>query len=339
MKVLTDTPARRRTRHYPWGTTRPYNAYVDFLKWEYGGRIQKVTVNAGFTCPNRDGLKGYGGCIYCNNDSFIPPYCGPQMNIREQVSAGISFLSRRYKVDKYFVYFQAYSNTYAPLEKLQVLYEQALSHPRVVGMAIGTRPDCIDPQKLDYLQQLARDYHISIEYGLESPYDRTLKWINRQHDFQSWVDAVEMTSSRGIDICAHVILGFPCETREEILNTAGIMSQYPLTDLKIHHLHITRKTILAKRYQEQEFPLFTLPEYLELVSEFLQRLRPDIRIQRLCGETHPRHLLGPHWGLRADAVQRRIEQYMKEREMWQGRLLEAQGTRLKEKGERLKAKG
>jgi radical SAM protein (TIGR01212 family) len=320
MKTVIDNSVRKRAPYYSWGSSRPYNAYVDYLKKEFGARIQKVIVDAGFTCPNRDGSKGYGGCTYCNNASFKPPYCEPDMSIKQQVEAGISFLSRRYKVDRFLVYFQPYSNTYASLDKLKNLYEQALSHPLVIGLTIGTRPDCIDQEKLDYLQELTRDYYISVEYGLESPYDKSLNWINRQHDFQSWADAVEMTKDRGIQVCAHVILGFPTETQEEMLNTAGIISRYPITDLKIHHLHITRKTILARKYQDNPFHLFELPEYLELVSDFLQRISPDIRIQRLCGETHPRHLIGPNWGLRADAVQRRIEHFMKERDMWQGKL-------------------
>jgi hypothetical protein len=319
MKTVLEQSVRKRAPHYPWGGSRPYNAFVDHLKKEFGARIQKVIVDAGFTCPNRDGSKGFGGCTYCNNDSFKPPYCKPDMSIKEQVEAGISFLSRRYKVDRFLVYFQPYSNTYASLEKLQNLYEQALSHPQVIGLTIGTRPDCIDRKKLDYLQQLARDSYISIEYGLESPYEKSLEWINRQHDFRTWEEAVEMTRDRGIQICTHVILGFPTETRAEMLNTANVVSRYPISDLKIHHLHITKKTILAKKYRDNPFHLFELPEYLELVGDFLQRLRPDIRIQRLCGETHPRHLIGPNWGLRADAVQRRIESLMKEKEVWQGK--------------------
>ncbi len=309
-----------KSSSYPWGTRRRYNAYVDYLKAKYGSRVQKVIVDAGFTCPNRDGSKGYGGCTYCNNDSFKPPYCKPDMTITEQVAAGIEYLGRRYKVDKFLVYFQPYSNTYAPLKRLRVLYERALSHPQVVGLAIGTRADCVDEEKIAYLQQLARDYYITVEYGLESPYDRTLKWINRQHDFRSWENAVRLTSGRGIHICSHIILGLPTETPAEMLETAAIVSRYPIDYLKIHHLHVVERTVLAKRYKDNPFPLFGYREYVDLVVNFVQRLRPDIKVQRLVGETHPRLLIGPNWGLRADTVQRHIEQEMEKQNVWQGKL-------------------
>jgi len=309
-----------RERIFPWGTSRRYNAYVDQLKSKFGNRVQKVVVHAGFTCPNRDGSKGYGGCIYCNNDTFKPPYCKAEMNISEQVEAGISFLSRRYGVAEFMVYFQPFSNTYASLEKLQSLYQEVLKHPQVIGLAIGTRPDCIDPQKIDFLEQLAKKYYITLEYGLESPYDKTLRWINRQHDFQSWIDAVQMTADRGIEICTHIILGLPPESKQEMIHAAQILSEYPIQSVKIHHLHVVQNTILAVRYKKDPFHLFSLPEYIDLVVEFLQHLRPDIMIQRLVGETQPRLLIGPLWGIRADAVQRRIERTLEEKDVWQGKL-------------------
>jgi len=264
---------------FPWGTNRRYNAFVDYAKQIFGSRIQKVIVDAGFTCPNRDGSKGYGGCIYCNNESFKPRYSDPEKNIINQVETGINFLSKRYKVDKFIVYFQPYSNTYAPLEHLKFLYEQALSHPQVIGISIGTRPDCVDEEKIEYLEQLARDYYVTIEYGLESPHDKTLKWINRQHDFNKWVDAVNMTAGKGIHICSHIILGFPTESKTEMLETAYILSQYPIDYLKIHHLHIVENTILEKKYRDKPFYLFTYKEYLQLVIDFLQHLKPEIKIQ------------------------------------------------------------
>ncbi len=316
-------PATTPGPPFPWGTTRRYNAYVDYLRRRFGERVQKVIVDAGFTCPNRDGSKGYGGCTYCNNESFKPPYCRPGMSVKEQVEAGIEFLTRRYKAKRFIAYFQPYSNTYAPLPQLQQLYEQALAHPRVVGLAVGTRSDCVDEEKIAYLQELARDYYVTIEYGLESPYDKTLQWINRRHDFRNWVEAVEMTAGRGIHICAHLILGFPTETREEMLRTAQIVSRYPIDYLKIHHLHIVQGTVLAKKYRQNPFPLLGYREYLDLVVEFLERLRPDIKLQRVVGETHPRHLIAPQWGLRADAVQRHIEAELERRQTHQGKHFEA----------------
>jgi len=310
----------RREILYPWGSRRPYNSYKDFLTKKFNGRLQKVSVNAGFTCPNRDGSKGFGGCTYCNNNSFLPPYCKPGMTIAEQVAAGVEYLSRRYKAKQFMVYFQAYSNTYAPLPYLQTLYEQALAHPQVIGLAIGTRPDCVDEVKLAYLEELAKEYFISIEYGLESINNHTLAHLNRGHTFQEWADAVKMTAGRGIHICSHVILGLPGETREEMLHTAEVISRYPIDSLKIHHLHVVKKTVLAAEYKRNPFPVFTYREYIDLVIGFLQRLRPDIIVQRLVGETHPRHLVAPIWGVRAATVQKDIEQEMRRRNVWQGEL-------------------
>ncbi len=308
---------------FPWESPRRYNAYTDYLKARFGERLQKVIIDAGFTCPNRDGSSGYGGCTYCNNDAFTPPTGQSGKQIPEQLENGISYLSHRYGAGRFIAYFQPYSNTYAPLSRLKELYEQALSHPAVVGLSIGTRPDCIDEEKIKYLESLARDYYISVEYGLESPYDKTLDWINRQHDFRCWEEAVTMTANRGIDICTHIILGFPTESREEMLDTATTLSDYPLDSLKIHHLHIVKKTVLAKRYKEEPFHLFDFPEYMDLVIGFLERLNPEIKIQRLSGETQPGMLVAPNWGgLRADAIQRRLESELTRRNTWQGRLLE-----------------
>lgn len=306
-------------RIYPWGTRRPYNAYRDYLIARFGARVQKVSVDAGFTCPNRDGTKGRGGCTYCNNRSFVPPYCHPGMSIAEQVEAGIAYLSRRYGVDRFIVYFQAYSNTYAPLAHLKPLYEQALAHPQVIGLAIGTRPDCVDREKIDYLAQLARDYYISVEYGLESISDQTLERLNRGHGFREWEAAIALSAGRGFELCTHIILGLPGESREQMLQTASVLSRYPIDSLKIHHLHVVKKTILAHQYARNPFPLLKYREYIELVAAFLARLRPDIKIQRLVGETHPRHLIGPIWGVRADVVQREIERYLLEHDLWQGK--------------------
>ncbi len=242
------------------------------------------------------------------------------MSIREQVAAGVEFLSRRYKADQFIVYFQAYSNTYAPLNHLKELYEQALDHPRVIGLAIGTRPDCIDAEKIAYIARLARRYYITIEYGLESVSDETLQRLNRCQTFREWVQAVEMTAGTGIHVCTHVILGLPGETREQMLRMARVISRYPIDYLKIHHLHVVQQTILAAQYRREPFPLLGFREYVDLVVEFLQRLRPDIKIQRLVGETHPRHLIGPIWGMRADAVQREIERELTRRDAWQGKL-------------------
>ena len=305
---------------FPWGTPRPYNSFLDYSRARFGERVQKVSVDAGFTCPNRDGSKGYAGCTYCNNISFVPPYVHPGMSISDQVRAGVEYLSRRYKANKFIAYFQAYSNTYAPLDQLRSMYEEALSNPKVIGLSIGTRPDCVDEQKIAYLEELAKQYYICIEYGAESIYDDTLDRLNRQHTFHEWMDAVHLTAGRGIFISSHVILGLPGESKEQMLRTAEVISRHPIDYLKIHHLHIVKKTILASEYLKSPFPLFDYQEYLDVVVEFVERLRPDIKIQRLVGETHPRQLIGPHWGLRVPTIMRHIEAALGDRNTWQGRL-------------------
>ncbi|TFG98987.1 MAG: TIGR01212 family radical SAM protein, partial [Calditrichales bacterium] len=267
-----------------------FNSYNSYLKNAYGERVQKVTVDAGFTCPNRDGSAGYGGCTYCNNDSFNPGYNDAQKSIRQQVNEGTEFLRRRYKVDKFIVYFQPYSNTYAPLQNLKRMYEEALACEGVLGLTIGTRPDCVDADKIAYLESLAGSYDITIEYGLESIYDESLRRINRGHDFQSYRDALDMTKNRGIKICTHIILGFPWETTTQWLHEADVLSNLPFDFLKIHQLHIVKNTVMEKQHKKNPMSLFTVSEYVDTVIAFLERLNPDIIIQRLAGEA-PLHML------------------------------------------------
>jgi len=296
-----------------------YNTYSDFILNKYGERVQKVTVNAGFTCPNRDGTLAVGGCIYCNNDSFNPAGNDPAKSINQQVNEGIHFLQRRYKTQKYFVYFQAYTNTYAPLEKLKDLYQEALTaHPGVVGLTIGTRPDCVDERKLDYLAGLAEKYDITIEYGLESIYDDTLLKINRRHDFQSYLQAVAMTTRRGIQICTHIILGFPWETFGQWIHEADVLSGISMNFLKVHHLHIVKNTALGQQYLQQPFDLIGYPQYLDLICSFLERLNPKIIIQRLFAETPAALLLAPGWHKSSTEILRDIDREFTRRGSWQG---------------------
>jgi radical SAM protein (TIGR01212 family) len=296
-----------------------YNAYSDFILHRYGERVQKVTVDAGFTCPNRDGTLARGGCIYCNNDSFNPASNDPAKSISQQIGEGIKFLQQRYKVQKYFVYFQPFSNTYAPLERLKIYYQEALTcHPGVVGLTIGTRPDCVDEQKLDYLAELAKKYDITIEYGLESIYDETLTKINRHHDFQSYLNAVALTKERGIQICTHIILGFPWETETQWLREADVLGDIPMDFLKIHHLHIVRNTLLGEQYLTQPFELISYPRYINLVCSFLERLNPKIIIQRLAGQTPADLLLAPRWNKSNTEILLDIDQEFERRQSWQG---------------------
>ncbi len=308
---------------FKWGHERRYNAYSNYAKSVFGGRIQKVSLDAGFTCPNRDGTISSNGCIYCNNKGFNPSYCDSSTSIHHQLDEGIMFLSKRYDPDKYLAYFQAYSNTYASLDDLKRKYETALSHPKIEGLVIGTRPDCIDNEKLDYLERLAKDNIIVLEYGIESCYNKTLKAINRGHTFEQTVEAIQMTVNRGIHIGGHLIFGLPYETIEEMLNEAEIISALPLDSIKFHQLQIVKDTTIEKIYYSNPeiFHLFTLDEYIDFIIEFLERLTPKFIVQRLLGEAPPSVRIAPNWGnLRMDVITNMIEKKLEEKNTFQGRL-------------------
>ena len=307
-----------------------YNTSAGRYRRLYGERLQKLVIDAGFSCPNRDGTVGVGGCSYCDNAAFHPGYSTPGKSIVRQIDEGIEFHRRRYpKVKRYLAYFQAYSNTYAPLERLKALYGEALSHPSIAGLVIGTRPDCVDEEKLDYLAGLAHGGNnpsgpvIVVEYGIESCYDETLKRINREHDFETARRAVEMTASRGIDVGAHFIRGLPGETREMLLGQCETISSLPLTSVKFHQLQIVKGTRMEKEYADQpeDFLRLGLDEYLDLVIDILERLRPDLCIERVAGEVPPRFVRETPWGLiRNDGILKLLDQRLEERDAWQGRL-------------------
>ena len=297
-----------------------YNSYGRFLKEKFGCRVYKVSVDGGFTCPNRDGTVASGGCTYCNNDSFRPGTVSRRKPVSQQVKEGIEYLKGRYRAEKFIVYFQPFTNTYAPIETLIPLYETAIAHPDVVGLSLGTRPDCVDESKLAWLERLARSRFVTLEYGLESMYEKTLARINRGHDFQCWLDAMRRSRDRGIWLCAHVILGFPWETREEMLNTAAVLSGKGLNFLKLHHLHIVRDSAMAAEYQRRPFPLLGFEEYADLAVDFLERLAPDIIVERLFGFAPEEQLIGPIWGKSKGELHRRIEQRLADRNTYQGRL-------------------
>jgi radical SAM protein (TIGR01212 family) len=310
---------------FSWGDRRRYNSHSRRIKERYGGRIQKVSVNAGFTCPNRDGKKGWGGCIYCNNQSFTPSYCVAEKDILTQIDQGIDFLQKRYRKIKHFIaYFQAYTNTYAPLDVLQNYYRTALAHPRIDGLAISTRPDCVNDEILDYLKKLSGDYMVFLEYGIESCHDRTLKKINRGHTFSDTVDALHRTAMRGLHCTGHIIFGLPGEDRKDMLDQAEILSGLPLSALKFHQLQIIRDAPLAGLYQKNSdiFQLFSVEEYIRFIIQFLERLDPGIAIDRLSSETPPKHRLNPGWGnLRSEVIQKKIESAMELLDTWQGKSL------------------
>ncbi len=310
-------------RVYPWGDTRRFNSYSNYFKREFGGRVQKLTIDAGFTCPNRDGTVGVGGCTYCNNDAFNPSYCNPRKSITQQIEEGIEFHAVRYRrADRYLAYFQAYSNTYAPLSKLKSLYNEALSHPKVIGLVIGTRPDCVDEQKLDYFQELNQKYYITLEYGVESCYNQTLERINRGHTFEQSVWAIEQTNKRGIRVGAHIIFGLPGETPEQMLAEAQLLSVMPIHTIKFHQLQIIKGTAMEQQYIEKPemFNLFGMEEYFSFLADFIERLNPNIVIERFTGEAPPRYLAVPPWGnLRTDQLMVKFEKLLEERDSWQGK--------------------
>ena len=295
-----------------------YSAYGRFLREKFGCRVSKISVDGGFSCPNRDGTLGTGGCIYCNNESFRPKSAGRLKSVATQVQDGIEYARRRFRAEKFIVYFQPFTNTHAPLETLIPLYEAAMDRPDVVGLSVGTRPDCIDDEKIAWFEKLARTHFVTLEYGLQSIYDETLARINRGHNFQCWLDAMNRTRGRGIFLCTHIILGFPWETREKMLRGAGILSDKGLDFLKLHHLHVVRNTLLERQYREDAFPLPGLEEYADLVVDFLERLNPAICIERFFGVAPEEQLIGPVWGKSSSEIRHYIEQRFVARNTRQG---------------------
>lgn len=320
---------------------RRYNSFVGYFRRTYGERLQKVVIDAGFTCPNRDGKVGRGGCTYCDNAAFHPSYSCPGKPISEQIDEGIEFHRVRYRNARhYLAYFQSFSNTYAPLSRLKTLYLEALSHPSVAGIVIGTRPDCVDEEKLDWLSSLkdgkelldwSREIGgrrisapiVTIEYGIESCYDKTLMRINRGHDFACARRAVEMTAGRGIDTGAHFILGLPGEDRAMMLEEVSMINELPLKSLKFHQLQIVKGTRMEKEYVAcpDDFVKFTLDGYLDFFVDILERLRPDIYIERFAGEVPPRFVNETPWGLIRNAgLLNLLDNRLEQRNTWQGRL-------------------
>ena len=290
----------------------PYNSYGRYLRDKFGCRVYKIGIDAGFSCPNRDGLLSTSGCTYCNNDSFRPKTSDRRKSVPEQMSDGMDYLRRRYGAKKFIAYLQTATNTYAPMDVLVPLYETVVAHPDMVGLAIGTRPDCIDEEKLAWLERLAKSCFVTVEYGLQSTSDETLRRINRGHDVQCWRDAVAHTRNRGIHIGTHLILGFPWESCEEMLRGAEVVSTAGIDFLKLHHLHIVRGSALAEEYLAHPFPLPTLEEYAELLAEFLSHLSPDICIERLFGTAPEELLIAPVWKKNKAEIQSYLARVLQE---------------------------
>ena len=299
-----------------------YNEYGFWLKEQLGVKAQKISLNAGFTCPNRDGRVGTGGCTYCNNQTFNPDYCATDKSITQQLEEGKRFFARKYPDMKYLAYFQAYTNTYDALSTLKAKYEEALSVPDVVGLVIGTRPDCMPPDLLDYLEELNHRTFLIVEYGIESVYDATLLRINRGHTHAQTVDAITRTATRGIRVGAHLILGLPGETREDMLHEATVLSELPLTLLKLHQLQLIKGTRMAEEYatNPSDFHLFTPDEYIDLIIDFLERLRPDLVLERFVSQSPSSLLAIPGWGLKNHEFVAKVKQRLAQRNAYQGRI-------------------
>lgn len=299
-----------------------YNEFGPWLKNLLGMKVQKISINAGFTCPNRDGSVGVGGCTYCNNQTFNPEYCRTEKSVAQQLEEGKRFFARKYPEMKYMAYFQAYTNTYSELDDLKRKYEDALGVDGVVGLVIGTRPDCVPDNLLDYLAELNRQVCVIVEYGIESVYDKTLERINRGHDYACVVDAVNRTSERGLITGGHVILGLPGESRDDILKCADVLSELPLTTLKLHQLQLIKGTRMAEEYfaNPEGFHLFGADEYVDLVIDYVERLRPEIVLERFVSQSPSSLLAIPGWGLKNFEFVEKVRHRMEERNAYQGRL-------------------
>jgi hypothetical protein len=308
---IKETPIKQMSRRY--------NTFGQYMKEFYSRPVYKVNVDAGFTCPNRDGSIATGGCIYCNNDSFRPAACTSSATVHEQIEKGIPYLRSRYGAEKFIVYFQPFTNTYASVEILESLYREALDHPGVVGLAIGTRPDCVDEEKIGLLESLATNSFILVEYGLQSVYDHTLEFINRGHDYARFQKAVALTAGRGIHVGAHLILGFPTETREQMLSMADELSRQPIEFLKIHQLQVVKETSLADLYADKQFHTFGYDEYVEILADFLERLSPEIVLQRVFAAAPDEILIAPVWNKTRSELLRDLDAIMEKRGTWQGK--------------------
>jgi hypothetical protein len=306
-----------------FNNNKRYNDYSSFIKNNFGERVQKVSLDTGFTCPNRDGSKGVGGCTYCNNNTFNPAYCKPQKSITQQLNEGISFFSTKYKTQKYLAYFQAYTNTYADINLVKGLYIEAINHPEVVGLVIGTRPDCVNEDLVDFLADLAKNNFISLEFGVESTLDKTLELVNRCHTFSETKAAYGLAKDKGLQLGAHMIIGLPGETKDDILNHAKKLSKLPINTLKLHQLQIVKHTQMAIQLKENPsmFNLYDADEYIDLITDFVALLRPDIIIERFISESPAHLLIAPKWnGLKNFEIVARIDKRLIEKELWQGKL-------------------
>jgi len=303
---------------FPFPVEDRYYRFSRYLRQRFGERVYRISLDAGFTCPTRDGKLGTGGCLYCNNSSFSRDRLKNLPPVKTQLIHGVEIARKRHKAAKFLAYFQAYTNTYDSVKNLENLYRSVLDVPDIVGIIIGTRPDCVDDNILALLNDIQQETYLSIEYGIESVYDKTLEWAQRGHSFEISRHIIEKTQSLNIHVGGHIIFGFPTETRDEILQSAAILNNLELDALKIHHLHVVKQTALADLFEQSPFPLFTEREWIELVCDFLERLRPDIVIQRLVGDAKPGTLIAPKWKMLKVELLRKIREELELRQSFQG---------------------
>ena len=303
---------------------KPYKDFTSYLRESFPYKVQKISINAGFTCPNRDGTKGRGGCTYCNNKSFSPDYSPRIKTVSEQLEEGILFFSHKYTEMKYLAYFQSYTNTYDSVDRLIDMYEEALAYPNVVGLVVSTRPDCMPDELLHYFEKISKKHFVLIEYGVESTLDKTLERVNRQHTFEESIETITRTAKRGIPVGAHMILGLPGESRSEILSHASTLSTLPLTTIKLHQLQIVKGTAMAKEYKllPESFNIFQLEEYIDLCVDFSELLNPSFYIDRFASQSPKDMLIAPDWGVKNHVLTQMIVKRFKERNTFQGRLFD-----------------
>lgn len=298
--------------------TPHYNDYGTWIRRQFPYRVQKISIDAGFTCPNRDGRISTGGCIYCDNRTFNPSYCQRRHSVTQQLEEGKRFFAHKYPDMKYLAYFQAFTNTYAPLSQLKALYEEALQVDDIVGIVIGTRPDSVSDELLDYLAELNQRTFVLVEYGIESANNDTLLRINRGHSFEQSQEAIQRTHQRGLLTGAHIILGLPGEDAAESLRQASIISSLPIDILKIHQMQIIRGTRLAEEFAANPFHIYTVDEYIQLIAEYIQRLRPDLILERFVSQSPKELLIAPHWGLKNYEFTNLLVNYLKQNKIYQG---------------------
>ncbi len=307
------------TTQKPWIETHRYYPFRSFLREMYPFKVHKISLHAGFTCPNRDGREGTGGCTYCDNESFSPNVKNNLIPIREQIEKGVQFLKRRYGAEKFIAYFQSFTNTYADVKTLKARYDEALLHKDIIGISIGTRPDCITDDVLNLIESYTERYHVWVEYGLQTIHDRTLQLVNRGHNYKDFEDAIKRTKYKSnIRICAHVILGLPGENWNDMMETAQTVSSLDIDGLKLHHLYVAKNTAMANDYFKGSIKTMSMEDYVSVVCDFLERTAPDIVIQRLVGDTHGDTLLSPLWQVSKNEVLSAITDELRRRSTYQG---------------------